>query len=79
MENTEWKTRRVEELSKGMSQKIQIIHRSDLIADAISDPRWLEARLAEGATPDGLLAFLVGILMTGKRFKLGEVVRLLRT
>ncbi len=79
MENTEWKTRRVEELSKGMSQKIQIIHRSDLSADAISYPRWLEARLAEGATPDGLLAFLVGILMTGKRFKLGEVVRLLRT
>ncbi len=46
----------------------EIIHRSDLIADAISYPRWLEARLAQGVTPDGLLSFLIGKVSI-KRFE----------
>jgi ABC-2 type transport system ATP-binding protein len=47
---------------------VGIIQRSDLTADVISYPRWVEAELAEGVSADELLGYLVGKVSI-KRFE----------
>ncbi len=45
-----------------------ILQRCELTTDVISYPRWIEAELAPGATPDALLGYLVGKISL-KRFE----------